>query len=88
MTVETGPNVNGAKNLAGVFKAGRISDWVDRNRPLLDNGDLSSLELGLLGKLSPGFAEATKELTAEAKIEIIREALDIADSSPLSATRF
>lgn len=76
------------EGLAGTFKGGRVSGWVERNRQAVGEGDQSRIEVDLLNKLCPGFAEATQELTPKEKIQAAREALIAADSSPLSATNY
>ncbi|MDP4000819.1 MAG: hypothetical protein Q8P83_01105 [bacterium] len=76
------------EGLAGTFKGGRVSGWVERNRQAVGEGDQSRIELDLLDKLCPSFAEATQGLTPEEKIQAAQEALVIADSSPLSATNY
>lgn len=76
------------ETLANVFKGGRISGWVERNRHLLEAGDSVPEEIILLEKLSPSFAKNTEKSTLEEKSKIAREALVLADQSPLSATNF
>lgn len=76
------------EGLAETFKGGRVSGWVERNRRAVGEGDQSRVELDLLDKLCPSFAEATRGLTPEEKIQVAREALVVADSSPLSATNY
>lgn len=76
------------RGLAGTFMGGRVSGWVERNRQAVGEGDQSRVELDLLDKLCPSFAEATQGLNPEEKIQVAREALVIADSSPLSATNY
>lgn len=76
------------EGLAGTFKGGRISGWVERNRQAVCEGDRARVELDLLDRLCPSFAEATQGLTPEEKIQAAREALAAADSSPLSATNY
>lgn len=74
--------------LVGTFEGGRINGWVERNRYTICKGDQSEIELDLLDKLCPSFAEDTRGLSPEEKIQAAREALAIADSSPLSATNY
>jgi hypothetical protein len=74
--------------LANVFKGGRISGWVGRNRHILETGDSVPEEMTLLEKLSPSFAKNTEGSTLEEKAQIVREALALADQIPLSATNF
>jgi hypothetical protein len=74
--------------LAGTFKGGRISGWIERNRQSLGEGEVSSVELELLDKLCPSFATETKGLTPEQKAQAARDALVLADQSPLSATNY
>lgn len=76
------------QGLAGTFIGGRISGWVERNRQAVGEGDQTRVELELLDRLCPSFAEATQGLTPEEKIQAAREALVAADSSPLSATNY
>jgi len=76
------------RGLVGTFKGGRVSGWVERNRQSVGEGDQSRVELGLLDKLCPSFAEATQGLTPEEKIQAVRGALVAADSRPLSATNY
>lgn len=74
-------------HLASVFKGGRISGWVARNRQPLRSGNRESVELDLLLQLSPGFAQKTAGLPQAEMIQLIKEALALADENPLSATR-
>ncbi|MBM4402682.1 MAG: hypothetical protein FJ044_05560 [Candidatus Cloacimonetes bacterium] len=74
-------------NLAGVFKGGRISGWVIRNRGALESGNWEDVELDRLLVLSPSFAERTAGLTSLEKMDLIVKALALADESYLSATR-
>lgn len=87
MTAENKPEKY-VTGLAGTFQGGRISGWVERNRQAVGEGDQSAIELDLLDKLCPSFAEATQELSPEEKIQAAQQALAIADSSPLSATNY
>lgn len=87
MTVENKPEKY-ITRLAGTFQGGRISGWVERNRQAIEEGDQSGIELNLLDKLCPTFAESTRGLSSEEKIQATRQALAIADSSPLSATNY
>lgn len=73
--------------LANVFKGGRISGWVTRNRQVLETNDYVPEEIQLLDRLSPSFAKNTRGLKMTEKARIAKEALEIADQSPLSATR-
>lgn len=77
-----------AETLAGVFKGGRISGWVERNRQALEAGNCVPEEIQRLEKLSPSFERDTGNFTLEQKAQVAREALSLADESPLSATRF
>ena len=76
------------RGLTGTFIGGRVSGWVERNRQAVGEGDQSRVELDLLEKLCPSFAEATQGLTPEEKIQAARLALVAADLSPLSATNY
>lgn len=79
--------INPTEHLAGVFKGGRISAWVDRNRNAIQAKDTQEVELELLLTLSPGFAEKTKGSSPDVRLSLIQQALTLADASPLSATR-
>lgn len=73
--------------LASVFKGGRISGWVTRNRKALESERWEDVELGLLLQLSPSFVKGTVGLGEVEKINLVVAALMLADESPLSATR-
>ena len=88
MSPESKTKLSYVEGLAGTFKGGRISGWVERNRQALGEGDVTSVELELLGKLCPSFATETKGLTPEQKAQAARDALTLADQNPLSATNY
>lgn len=79
---------NPASSLASVFKGGRISGWVERNKEAVGAGRTEEVELDLLAKLCPSLAERTREMSAEEKVQLVQEALSLADESPLSATHY
>ncbi len=76
------------ESLANVFKGGRISGWVERNRQALEADDYVPEEIQTLDNLSPSFAKNTSGLSPEEKAKVAREALKLADQSPLSATNY
>ena len=88
MSTQISPEKNPVSRLANVFKTGRISGWVERNRAAIQEGKTDEVELELLLTLSPGFNRMTESLPAEEKIRLANEALDLADESPLSATHY
>jgi len=79
---------NPVSHLTGVFKGGRISGWVERNRIALQEENANEVDLELLLALSPGLNRMTQGLQAEEKIQLVNQALHLADESPLSTTRY
>jgi len=79
---------NPASLLAKTFKSGRISGWVERNREAIEAGRTEEVELDSLERLCPSLAERTREMSADGKVQLVQEALSLAEESPLSATHY